>query len=85
MNAPQLHEAAATAVHLKRRELELQLKAFHDAPMFAKALPGRLAASAFFELLDHQADFNQRTIARLAALEDLAGELKAAAHGRIPR
>lgn len=65
----QQHELAASAVERKRREIEQRLKEFHEAPMYAKALPGRLLAAAIFELFDHQAAFNQGTLARLARLE----------------
>lgn len=73
----QQHELAASAVQGKRRELEQRLKEVSEAPPFAKALPMRLTAAAFFELLDHQAAFNQHTIARLAAADECSQALTA--------
>ncbi len=60
--------AAAARISAKRRELEHRLRELHDMHPLQRTAGMRLVAACFFELLDHQAAFNDAAIARISAI-----------------
>lgn len=61
--------AFAARISSKRRELEHRLRELHEMHPLQRTAGARLVAACFFELLEHQAAFNDAAIARISALE----------------
>jgi hypothetical protein len=62
-------QAAAARVEAKRRELAERLAELNQAHPLRKLEHAPLVVAVLFELLDHQAMFNQCAIARILELE----------------